>query len=84
MEPEPIEELAFYAHDMWSRWMKHMFRQCRRLPGGGILIPPVLVKRWERQMYKDYNELPESEKESDVKEALLIMEIINEFRKDYV
>ena len=84
MEPEPIEELAQYAHDAWSGWMKYMFRQCRKLPGGGILIPPVSVKRWERQMYTDYNELPESEKESDVAEALKIMEIVNEFRKDHV
>ena len=84
MVPEPIEQLAWYAHDMWSRWMKHMFKQCRRLPGGGILIPPNLVKRWERQMYTDYNELPESEKETDVGEALRIMEIIREFQTDHV
>ncbi len=84
MEPEPIEELAAYAHEAWSGWMKYMFKKSRRLPGGGILIPPVSVKRWERQMYTDYNDLPEEEKESDRTEALKMMEIVHEFRKQDV
>lgn len=81
MEPEPIEELAGYAHEAWSGWMKYLFDNSQHLGSGTVMIPAKLVERWKRQMNTDYNDLPENEKESDREEALKMMEIVREHRK---
>lgn len=78
------EELAAYAHEAWSGWMKYMvskikFGSQRGLHGDGevqIWLPNGLRSRWERQMNTPYHELPESEKESDRKEAEKMIEIM--------
>lgn len=72
------EELASYAHDTWSRWMKYLFSKSTRNPDGSITIPPDLVSRWERQMTTYYSYLSEDEKESDRKEADAIREIVQD------
>jgi hypothetical protein len=81
MEPEPIEELAKYAHKAWSVWMEYLFSLCIS-SGDSLIIPASLVRRWKRQASTPYNDLPESEKESDRIEALKIMEIIYESKND--
>ena len=78
-----IEALADYAHDAWSRWMRHLFSKGSHVSGGGALSGSFLilsssVERWERQMNTEYLNLPESEKESDRKEARKILEILDE------
>jgi len=65
--PDLREQLADYAHDSWSRWMRHMFDNWTS----------DNMERWKRQMYMPYSELPEPVKESDRKEADRIMEIVD-------
>ncbi len=71
------EELAEYAHDAWSGWMRYMFDQCLDAGQEGMVIPKEFVARWKRQMQTDYNDLPESEKMSDRAEADKMMTIVN-------
>jgi len=68
------EELAAYAHEAWSGWMRYMFGKCLK-ESDGLKIPQALVERWTRQMQTPYAELPENEKESDRAEALKMQEI---------
>ena len=75
------EDLAAYAHEAWSGWMRHLFRKCEmRIPENGmvdeLVIPAVFVERWQRQMITPYRELPEGEKESDRKESDAILATI--------
>ncbi len=76
MEPGKNERLAEYAHRAWSGWMKYMFdKSIPYKPGnvqaeeGALIIPKWAVERWTRQMNTKYEDLPESEKASDRKEA---------------
>ena len=68
-ESELREALAEYAHKAWSGWMRYMFKKSHERINGTIAIPPGLVARWKRQTMSEYADLPESEKESDRKEA---------------
>lgn len=65
------ERLAAQAHDSWSGWMRYLFSKCEPVAGVGnaVLIPEWAVERWQRQMNTPYDELPESEKASDRREA---------------
>lgn len=86
-KPQPSEELreelACLAHDMWAGWMKYMTGKIkmgaqRGLSGDGeveMWLPNGLKHRWGRQMRTKYEDLPESEKESDRKEADKMIEI---------
>lgn len=79
------EQLAEYAHEAWSGWMKYQFekmtfRPVQHIDGsseGMWVMPAWAVERWQRQMNTPYAELPESEKESDRKEADRMLAIIN-------
>ncbi|MBW2094188.1 MAG: hypothetical protein JRI80_04800 [Deltaproteobacteria bacterium] len=77
------EQLANYAHNSWAGWMEYLFeKSISYKPGevqaeeGAIIIPKWAVERWKRQMNTKYNDLPESEKESDRQEADKIIAII--------
>jgi hypothetical protein len=72
--PAANEELAAYAHDAWSRWMRYLFSKSR-LDRGSVTIPAELVERWTRQMNIAYRDLPESEKKSDRDESRVMMRI---------
>ena len=74
------EQLAAYAHEAWSRWMKYLFEKSTQNPDGTVTIPVWAVERWKRQAETLYDELPNSEKESDRREADSIL-IICEPRK---
>jgi hypothetical protein len=76
------EQLAAYAHEAWSHWMKYLFSKATltAAEGGfdeGAFIPNELVKRWQRQLETPYDALPESEKESDRAEADKILAIVS-------
>jgi hypothetical protein len=60
--------------------MKHLFSKSTDMPDGSVVIPADLTARWKRQMETNYSELPENEKESDLRQAdriLLTKEIFN-------
>lgn len=80
------EELAEYAHEAWSGWMKYMFEKGALTTTWDIKerrtvqtfhLPYQFVERWQRQMNTPYADLPESEKESDRAEADKMLEIIS-------
>ena len=72
------EELAAYAHDTWSGWMRYMFSKVSNTVDqeGAVTIPSQLARRWLRQMETAYADLPENERESDLKEADKIIQIL--------
>lgn len=84
MTDEAREQLAAYAHEAWAGWMRYMFSKCEYVPGAGeagygvLLMPVALYDRWTRQMNTPYADLPESEKESDRKEADQMLEIVGQ------
>lgn len=75
---EVLEELAAYAHEAWSGWMKYMFGKSIKYPDGNILIPASLVKRWTMQMSTKYEDLPEEMKPSDRDEARKMLDIMGD------
>lgn len=71
-----VEPLADYAHSAWSNWMTYLFSKSTQNEDGSVTIPRELVERWTRQATTLYPGLPEGEKESDRKEAYVIIETI--------
>lgn len=69
-----IEKLSNAQHDIWAHWMKWMFSICIQSQNDeSLIIPEEKVIRWKKQMNTNYDDLSESEKESDrmvVKEFL--------------
>ncbi len=85
---ELIEQLSAAEHASWSRWMKYVFDVCDAYSiidtdgfdrNKGVLIPPELVERWQRQIDTPYDELSEQEKQSDRDEVAHILPIIREY-----
>ncbi len=68
-EKDLREELAKLAHSQWSGWMRYMFGKCSKLGNGKMLIPKWAVERWAWQMTVPYDQLSQTEKDSDRKEA---------------
>ena len=73
---DKLEALAEYAHDAWAGWIEYMFEKGTLSNVGELEIPTGLTTRWNRQMQTPYDELPEEEKESDRKEARVMLNII--------
>lgn len=73
LSEEFIEKLADYEHDRWSRWHKYMMSKTITNFDGSVTIPSEFVKRWNRQSITHYNNLSETEKDSDRKEAKIIV-----------
>ena len=78
-----IEKLADYEHDRWSRWQKYLFSKCTINQDGSLTIPKNFVDRWTIQMNTNYNNLSIEEKQSDRKEAYMILDIINRETNKY-
>ncbi len=78
-EQELREELAAYAHEAWSGWMRYLFQKARNPhEDGSVMIDGQHVMRWMRQMETDYADLPEEEKESDRREADKILRLLDD------
>lgn len=74
------EELAEYAHDAWSGWMKYLFEKSIQNKDGTVIISKWAVERWTKQMNTKYVELSEKEKDSDRDEAVRMIEIFNNYK----
>ena len=74
------EELADYAHQAWAGWMEYLFGKSVTNNDGSVTIPPVLVERWLRQMSTSYADLSEAEKDSDPKEADVMLAIVSRYQ----
>jgi hypothetical protein len=71
------ENLAKYAHDAWSGWMRYLFEKSIFNNDGTVIIPKWAVSRWQRQANTPYAQLPENEKKSDRSEADSILNALN-------
>jgi len=71
------EKLADYAHTAWAGWMAYLFEKSIQNADGTVTIPAWAVERWKRQINTSYAELPEDEKESDRREADIILQIVH-------
>ena len=76
------EQLAQLAHEQWSGWIKHMFRQCEPTKNNELVIPRWAAERWTRQSETPYCELSEKEKDSDRAEADKFLVIIEQTLKE--
>ena len=70
------EQLANYAHEAWSGWMRYMFGKGTLNDDGSLTLPQWAVGRWQRQMTTKYLDLPETEKQSDRDEADRMLSIV--------
>lgn len=58
--------------------MSYLFSHGIFNPDGSFTIPAEKVQRWQRQLTTPYDELPESEKNSDRDEAQFVLNILRE------
>lgn len=63
--PELVNRLAAVEHERWAHWQRYVHSKCVKGLDGSLTIPAELVGRWERQISTSFDELSESEKESD-------------------
>jgi hypothetical protein len=62
---ELLEQLASIEHERWSHWQRYLHGKGVPQADGSLLLPSDLVHRWELQMETPYDQLSESEKQSD-------------------
>ena len=65
---EMSDTLEFHAerqHQIWAHWMEYQFGICQEQPDGSLIIPAEKVAHWNRQLATPYDELSETERESD-------------------
>jgi hypothetical protein len=74
-----IGQLADKEHESWSNWMIWLFKVCESTKDESVIIPPYLVERWKRQAVTPFRNLTPEEQESDIKEVMKIMPIIEEY-----
>lgn len=71
------EALAGLCHAQWSGWMVYLFSRCFFTSDGAAFMEVSDTRRWQIQMNTQYDDLSESEKESDRIEADRIIELID-------
>lgn len=77
------EELANLEHEQWSRWMLYMFSMGTFNGDGTWTMSAKEVDRLSRLVRIEYPQLPESAKESDRKEADIVLVLINQKIRKY-
>ncbi len=70
------EKLAKLCHSQWSGWMQYLFSKGTFNDDGTWTMPKWAVDRWTRQMYTEYADLSEIEKDSDRAEADKFLELV--------
>jgi hypothetical protein len=46
-------------------WQQYLHNQCLRAEDGSLVIPAALARRWQTQIDADYQDLTETERDSD-------------------
>lgn len=59
------DTLASIEHERWSHWQRYMHSKATKQSDGSLLIPAELVEQWERQIETPFEQLSETEKDSD-------------------
>lgn len=65
------EALAALAHEQWSGWTEHVLDN----------LDEVHIAGWKRQIATSYDDLSESEKDSDRKEADRMIAVMHTWRE---
>ncbi|MEN8342596.1 hypothetical protein ABFP02_12775 [Acinetobacter baumannii] len=83
---ENLENIAAVVHEVWSHWQKYLHSQCIKQSDGSLKIPKDLVSQWNKQINLKYDQLTESEKNSDIEQAFkykkIFVKIINEILEE--
>lgn len=79
---ELLEALAVVEHERWSHWQRYLHSKCRPGDDGSLTIPADLVRRWSAQITTPYDELSDSEKESDRDQVRKTLEVLRAFLLD--
>lgn len=77
-----VEKLADIEHQRWSDWQKYLHGMCDKLPDGGLKILNGHVDRWNRQIKTGYENLTETEKESDREQVRRYLPLFKQFLAD--
>jgi hypothetical protein len=72
-----LEELANLCHSQWSGWMDYLFQKGQMNDDGSFTIYAPYVERWHRQMVTPYEDLSNSERDSDRVEAKKFLRLFN-------
>ena len=74
-----VEDLSDLVHDMWSDWMRRVFKDKGHWnPDGTFTIDQTQIARMKEQMVKSYKDLSEPEKELDREQARLILKRLSD------
>lgn len=71
-----VEQLAAVEHERWAHWQGYVHSKGELQPDGSLLLPPELVQRWQNQVATKYQDLSESEKESDREQVRRYLPVI--------
>lgn len=74
--PELMEKLAAIEHERWAHWQQYMHDLCQRAGDGSLIIPAQLAQRWQTQIDTPYEDLTESEKDSDREQVRRYLPVI--------
>ena len=70
--PSKLDRISSEIHDAWVEWTKHIQRR----------VKPVWRERW-KELWVDYDELSEEEKEKDRVFARRIQRVVKQSRDAY-
>ena len=73
---ELLEQLASIEHERWSHWQRYLHSKGQRQSDGSLSLPSELVQRWEAQLETPYDQLSDSEKQSDREQVLKYLPLI--------
>lgn len=76
-----LDRIAAIQHEIWSNWMKHLFEVSIQNEDGSVTIPASRVNRWKRQMQTNYADLSDSERDSDIEQAIKVIAEIDRSNK---
>lgn len=68
-----LDKIAAIQHQIWSHWMKYLFEVSVQNEDGSVTIPASKVNRWKCQMNTSYDDLSDSEKLSDIEQAMKVI-----------